>query len=542
MSDGKLTALYSRLSKEDFNSGESNSIENQKHILQKYAEENGFENTKFYVDDGVSGVSFDRPSFNQMMEDIESGKVGTVITKDLSRIGRDHVQVGMLTETKLPSMGVRFIAVNDGYDTADPNSNALAIAPFYNIINEFWVRQTSQKVRASYKAKAERGEWVGTKAPYGYMKDPAAPAKHLVPDPETAPVVMMIFDLCAQGKKISEIAEELKQRKIPTPSYYYFLKHGKKIAAFSEEYPYTWAVRTIADILGNSVYIGYTQALKTEVLSYKVKKRLKNSEDKQIITPDTHEAIIDQETWEIVSQIRSNRKRVTKSGYRSIFSGLAYCADCGAKLTLKSGSGKKTEHHYFLCSSYRSKKGRPCTIHSIREDILCEQTLVALRLVTSLAVNYEEEFRKLVTDASEKELKKEVSDGKKKLTKAQIRLSEVRRIVKKLYEDNVNGKISDDDFKDLNADYSAERKTLEAEIAKLETEISAIQEKASGTDNFIGLAKKHTDISKLSTEVVNLFIEKIFVHEKVKAEGKISQKIEFVFKGIGKINIGGLEE
>ena len=537
MLNDKITALYCRLSQEDYSTSESNSIENQKYILQKFADENGFVNAKFYVDDGVSGIRFDRPDFTQMMADAEAGKIGTIITKDLSRLGRDHVRVGLLTEDKFPRLGIRFIAVNDGYDTADPNSNALAIAPFYNIINEFWVRQTSQKVRATYKAKAERGEYVGTRPPYGYMKDPSAPTKHIVPDPQTAPVVKLIFALCAEGKTISEITSILEERKVFNPSYFYFIKTGKKVVAFDENFPYTWSSRTVSDILENVVYIGHTLCLKTEVLSYKVKKRLKNSSEKQVFTANTHEAIIDQSTWEIVQQIRSNKRRYTKSGYKSVFAGLLFCADCGAALTMRTSKTNSGESHHFICSNYRKKKGQRCTIHTVSEKALYAQTLVAIQLITSIANNAESEFRDMITQTTSKETKKTITANTKRLNKASVRLDEIRKIIKKLYEDNISGKVSDEDYKSMSEDFASERKSLETEISALQNEIKALKDKVSGTDEFISLAKKYTNITELSLEIVNSFIEKIIVHERVKSDKGTSQQIEFVFKGIGKVDL-----
>ncbi|SDB05068.1 Site-specific DNA recombinase [Ruminococcaceae bacterium FB2012] len=534
----RITALYCRLSQEDYSSGESNSIENQKYILEKYAKENGLVPYQFYVDDGYSGVDFDRPDFNRMMQDAEAGKVGIIVTKDLSRLGRDHVRVGLLTEDKFPRLGIRYIAINDSYDTADPSSNALAIAPFYNIINEFWVRQTSQKVRASYKAKAERGEWISTKPPYGYMKDPAAPNKHIVPNPETAPIVRQIFDQFVQGVKVSEIISQLEAQKIYTPNYYYFIKTGKEIVKLDREHPYTWSPKTITDILDSPVYIGHTVALKTETLSYKVKKRMQNSAEKQILTENTHEPIIDRNTWEIAQQLRSNRRRFTKSGYKSIFAGLLFCADCGAKLTCRT----KGDKHYFLCSRYRSGKHGGCTPHSISEAALYQQTLFAIQSVTAVARDLEPEFRQIITAAIDEENKKAAAESKKKLAKATARLDDIRRIVKRLYEDNVSGKVSDEDYKTMSADYAAERKALEAEVTALETSIAEMQEKTSGAERFIHLAKVYTEIPELNTEILNTFVERIIVHEKVKADGKTTQEIEVEFKGIGKIGLDGLKD
>ena len=537
MSNEIITALYCRLSQEDYSSGESNSISNQKDFLQKYAAENGFENTRFYVDDGYSGVDFSRPDFTRMMTDAEAGKIGTIITKDLSRLGRDHVQVGLLTEDRFPSLGIRYIAVADGYDTAEPHSNALAIAPFYNIINEFWVRQTSEKVRAAYKVKAERGEWIGTKPPYGYMKDPTAPNKHIVPNPETAPVVRQIFDWFISGKKFAEIAEMLEERKVYTPSYYYYIKYGKELTSLDKEHPYTWSANSVTEIIDNEVYIGNSISLKTEVLSYKVRKRRDNPPEKQIVKEHTHKAIIDETTWEIARQLRSSKRRYTRKGYKSIFSGLVYCADCGSKMTLKGKKIKDGYSYSFICSRYRHFKAEGCTIHFISEKALSALTLQMIQTVASAASNNEESFKKAVNNASGKELEKTIAASKKKLAKANLRLKDIRKITKALYEDKVKGVISEADFKAMSADFSDEKAALEVEVSALNNEIETLRAKTSEANNLIALAKKYSEVTELNLEIVNAFIEKILVHEKMRSEGKTSQAVEFVFKGIGKIDL-----
>ena len=344
--------------------------------------------------------------------------------------------------------------------------------------------------------------------------------------------------MCAKGKKNSEIIAFLEQNKVYTPSYYYYMRTGKKIVALNEDFPYTWSNRTISDILENVVYIGHTLSLQTEVISYKVKKRLKNPAEKQVFTPNTHELIIDRNTWEIVQQIRSSRRRPTKSGYKSIFAGLIFCADCGSKLTMRTSKTKSGESHYFICSNYRKKKGDPCTIHTISEEVLYSQTLLSIQNMTSFAEDSESEFRTQITQATESETKKAMSASMKKLNKATSRLDKIRKIIRKLYEDNVSGKVSDADYKSMSEDFAAERKSLEAEITALQSEIKALKSKASGADGFIRLAKKYADITELDTEILNTFVEKIVVHERVKTDGGFTQQIEFVFKGIGKVDLG----
>ena len=541
MSNEKITAVYCRLSPDDEKYGEKTSIENQKYILGKYAEEHGFSNIKYYVDSYDRGVIFERDGFQEMISDIDADKISTIIVKDTSRFGREHIKSGYYTDFLFPLKGIRFISYNDGFDSGIPDLMTNEMMPIKQLFDEFWVKQTSRAVRSTCKAKAQRGEWVGTKPPYGYMKDPAAPTKHLVPNPETAPVVKKIYDLFTQGERVTDIIAKLEEEKIYTPNYYYYLKTGKQITAIDHEHPYTWSPKTIITILEDPVYIGHTQALKTEVLSYKINKRIKNPPEKQFFTQNTHEPIVDRNTWEIARQIRSNRKRVTKSGYKSIFSGLAYCADCDSKLTLNNKKGKTEIKHYFNCSKYRRGKSEKCTPHTISEKVLYEQTLTAIRLVTGLAGSFEAEFKAMITESTDKEMKKAAAANQRRLTKATARAAEIRKITKSLYEDKVKGIISEEDFTEMNEDYTKERKVLEAEIIGLEAAISDMKEKTTGADKFIELAKKYTELPELNTEIVNTFIEKIIVHERVKNDGKTTQKIEFVFKGIGKIELSDLK-
>ena len=538
MSNEKITALYCRLSPDEEKLGEKTSIENQMYILGKYAEERGFSNIIFYVDSYDRGVIFERDGFQEMLSDIEADKISTVIVKDTSRFGRERIMTGYYTDILFPLKGIRFISYNDGFDSGVPDLIANEMMPMKQLFDEYWVKQTSKAVRSTYKAKAQRGEWVGTKPPYGYMKDPNAPTKHIVPNPETAPVVRQIFDLFTSGVKYSEIIAILEEQKIYSPSYYYFTKTGKEIVPVDKERPYYWAQRTLTDILDNDVYIGNTTSLKTEIVSYKVHKRLKNPPEKQVVTENTHEAIVDRDMWEIAQQLRANKRRYTKSGYKSIFAGLVYCADCGAKLSCRSSKNKSGTSYTFICSAYRSGKGKSCTIHTISEKVLNSLTLQTLNAVTAAARESEKEFRELVTLTEEKELKKAASANQKKLKKSSARLNEISKIIKSLYEDKVSEVIDSETFKTLNADYSAEKKALEAEIAQLEAETTSVRDKLDGVNKFVELARKYTEISELTTEIVNSFIEKIIVHERVKgADNKITQEIEFVFKGIGKINL-----
>ena len=326
----KITALYCRLSKDDLNVGDSDSIVHQRAILEKYAEDNRFPNIRVFVDDGYSGVSFDRPGFQEMYKLIESGKVGIVITKDLSRLGRNYIEVGNYTEFIFPRYGVRYIAINDNYDSLFSDNNELS--PFKNLFNEWYARDTSQKIRSVFKAKAERGERLGTTIPYGYRRDPNSGKEcHLLINEETAPVVKMIFSMCAEGIGPTNIAKALQEKKILKPTFYRFQKEGKYGTRTDTESPYAWNARTIADMLDNEIYLGHTINCRTRIASFKDKRKIDVPKKEQLRFENTHEAIIDHETWDIVQKVREGRIRQTRMGEINKYSGLIYCADCGKK-------------------------------------------------------------------------------------------------------------------------------------------------------------------------------------------------------------------
>ena len=363
----KITALYCRLSKDDLNVGDSDSIVHQRAILEKYAKDNCFPNIRVFVDDGYSGVSFDRPGFQEMYKLIEAGKVGIVITKDLSRLGRNYIEVGNYTEFVFPRYGVRYIAINDNNE----------LAPFKNLFNEWYARDTSKKIRAVFKAKAERGQRLGTTIPYGYRRDPDSGKEcHLLINEETAPVVRMIFSMCASGIGPSNIAKTLHEKKILKPTFYRFQKEGRYGTHTDTDNPYKWNERTIADILDNEIYIGNTINCQTRIASFKDKRTIKVPKEEQLRFENTHEAIIDKETWDIVHKVREGRIRKTRMGEINKYSGLIYCADCGRKHYLYRGRTVKRESYSFICGNYHKHVGiEKCTPHSIREVVLDEIVL-----------------------------------------------------------------------------------------------------------------------------------------------------------------------
>lgn len=533
----KITALYCRLSHEDELAGESNSISNQKDILKKYADEHGFFNTQYYIDDGYSGVDFERPDFKRMLDDVDNGRIGVIITKDLSRLGRNHLHVGLYTEEYFPKNNVRYIAINDNVDTANPNSSGTDMAAFYNIFNEFHVKETSKKIRATWRIKAQRGERVASRPAYGYMKKPDNP-KQIIPNPETAPVVKRIFQMCAEGIGPTQIARALENDKIYTPTMYEYKRTGTRLTGLNEELPYAWSVRTITDILENVIYLGHTLNLKTENISYKDHRKRIRPKEQQVMIENTHEAIVSQETWNIVQRLRSSKRRYTKSSYKSIFAGILFCADCKSKLYFVSGDSIKTELFHFICAKYRKKGKDNCSIHSINEKVLYEIVLEEIRRVTEFARERTEEFAEYINKKSETQLKKELKDKQKLLDKHRKRLTELSTIFRKLYEDNALGRITDEQFEMLSQGYVEEKKQLESDVSELETIVAEMKTKSGSSKTFIELAKKFTDIKELTPEILHTFISKIEIHEKVKDEntGKKTQDIDIYFTHVGKMS------
>lgn len=528
----KITALYCRLSQEDENKGDSDSIINQKSILTKYAKDNGFESIEVFVDDGYSGVSFNRPDFQRLLELMEQGKVSTLITKDLSRLGRNYIEVGNYTEILFPRWNVRYIAVNDNYDSLYSESNEYA--PLKNLFNEWFARDTSKKIRAAIKAKAERGERVGTVIPYGYKRDPEIKG-HLLINPETASVVKMIFSLCAEGKGPRVIANALRKKKIPKPTMYRFMTEGIYGAVTDTEDMYGWNDRTVAGILDNEIYLGHTVNCRTTVVSYKDKRVIDRPESEQYRFENTHEAIVDRTTWDIVRQVRQGKRRRNSMGEVNKYSGLLYCADCGSKLYFVRGRTMKPDAFNFICSRYRKHMGeKQCTPHSIREIALDEIILEEIRRVISEARKHTAEFVRFISQKSSSENRKELNAKLSEQGKLTKRNEELNLLFKRLYEDNVLGKVTNEQFRMLSDGYNAEQKTTVERLEQLKTEIEQLKSTAINVERFVALARKYTDIRELTPEILRTFISKIVIHERPsrkKNEGE--QRIDIYFTHIG---------
>lgn len=529
----EFTALYCRLSQDDGREGESNSIVNQKEYLMKYAKEHGFPNPKFYVDDGYTGTNFDRPSFKEMSADIEKGIVKTVIVKDLSRFGRNYIEVGSYSEIIYPEAGVRFIAIMDNVDTGSLESNEFAA--FTNLFNEWYPKSTSKKVKEVKKAKGLAGEHLGG-PPYGYLRNPDDKTRWLV-DEEAAAVVRRIFSLCMQGKGISAIADALWEDRVLTPSAY---KASKGLAApIVSENPYNWESTTVALILENVAYIGVTESFKSTRLGFKSKKRIPTAKEMRTFIENAHTPIIDRELWDKVQAIRANKRRPTKNGAVSIFTGLLYCADCGTKLSLRAAKN----YLYFRCSKYKgNSRSGICTHHYIREDVLYQLVLKQLQQFLSYLQQFERVFIKRQIDSTLAERRYELSAKQKQIEKDEKRMKELDRLFRKIYEDNVNGKLNDERFYKLSDGYEAEQEQLKQEIATLTAEVSETDTEITNVSKLIATTKKYTRIDELTPEILNTFVDKIVVHECEKKDGKRTQDIDIYYSYVGIVDIPTDEE
>ena len=549
--ENKITALYERLSKDDDLLGESNSIINQKAMLENYAKQNGFKNIRHYTDDGYSGGSFDRPDWKRMVTDIQAGLIGTVIVKDMSRVGRDYLQTGFYTEVLFKQQGVRFIAVSNGVDSTDATSSEFA--PFLNIMNEWYLRDCSRKIRASYKVRGNAGKHTTNNVPYGYKKSPEDKNQWII-DEEVAPVVKRIYRLCVEGYGIGDIAKILREDKIETPSYYWGSRGiGNWKTRYSVDRPYDWTMSTVADILARIEYMGHTVNFRTHSSDYKERRIIKNPKEEWKIFENTHEAIIDKETWELVQKLRGTPKRHDFAETPNPLTGILFCADCGAKLynntekarAMREGktpdpqTGYYNSDHYD-CKNYKLSRVREkttCTTHYINTNSLIRLILETLKIVSEYAIANKEEFAQKVRDLSMQKQFESLKEQKALLAKKEKRYNELKGLVKKLYESYATEKISEKNFEMLSADYEAEQESLETEIQELQLQIDVYNENTDKSEQFLEVAKRYTDFSVLTAPMLNEFIEKIVVHAPIWNEGERTQEIEFYFNFIGKFDI-----
>lgn len=521
-----ITALYARLSQEDALDGESNSIANQKKILLKYAKDNGFPNPTFFIDDGVSGVTFDRPGWNEMIRLSEAGKVKTVIVKDMSRMGRDYLKVGYYTESFFVERDIRYIAINDGVDSEKGDNE---FTPFRNLFNDFYARDTSKKIRAVMRSKGNAGEHLCTNPPYGYRKDPDDKKKWIV-DEEAAAVVKKIFDLCIAGKGPMQIAKALTADKVLTVKAYYAKRDGKAMP----DNLYRWDYKSIAGILERPEYTGCTVNFKTYSKSHKLKKRLQNAPENYRIFPNTQPAIIEEQVFERVQKLRANKRRPTKTGRQGLFSGLLYCADCGEKLYFCTTNSFTPKQEHYVCSNYKSNTGT-CSAHFIREETLKLFVLQRIFDVTAMFFDDIQSFQNMVYQQRFEEAEKAVKRQKKELEQARKRIAELDRIFKRIYEDDINGTISHERFLKLSAEYEAEQKELTEFVKVEQAAVDTYEQDRMDFDSFAAVIRKYVGIRELTPTIVNEFVKKIIVHAPDKSSGHRRQKIEIVWNFIGEL-------
>ena len=536
----KITALYERLSRDDDLAGDSNSIVNQKAMLESYAKEKGFDNLEHYTDDGWSGGNFERPDWKRLIGDIEAGKIGCVIAKDMSRIGRDYLQVGFYTEVMFREKGVRFIAIANNVDSDVQGSNEFA--PFLNIMNEWYLRDACRKIKSAYKQKGMSGKHTTNEAIYGYKKDPAD-KNHWLIDEEAAEVVRRIFRMTLEGKGAHTIAKILSEEKIPKPSYY-LAQRGLGIAKNKTEInrPFIWNTSTILYMLTKPEYMGHTVNFRSYKDSYKDKKRKLNSVEDWVVFENTQEPIVDEETWRLAQKLRKTARKTDADGNSNPLTGLIYCADCGARMYNHRGKNgfyedkpaespglKKINNDHYSCSTYNNglKKFEPqCSQHYISTLALRELILEAIKDVSKYAIENEKDFVKKVREFSTVQQQSAAKALQSRLKREKKRCSDLDGLIKKLYESYATGKLAEKRFEMLLAEYESEQ----AELEESETDTNNVEA-------FLLLSKKYTDFSELTTPMINEFIEKLVVHEVDWSSGEKVQEVEIYFKFIGKFEL-----
>ena len=524
--------LYERLSRDDNLEGESYSIGNQKKLLAKVAKEKGYTNLVHFLDDGISGVTMDRPGFVEMICQLEQGKAAAVFVKDLSRLGRNYIEVGRLTEEFFPNHDIRLVAVSDNIDTAEGENE---LAPIRNLFNEWYARDISKKRRISNKIKGNAGEPMG-QPPYGYIKDPNDP-KHWIVDDEAAQVVRRVYSMTLEGFGTEQIAAQLEKDDVLTPRAYWLTKGIKRPGKGKQQPPTKWNSSTITKILSLQEYCGDILNFKTYSKSYKNKKRIDNDRENWVVFQDVHEAIIERAVYEQVQQKRGKiRKRRTNSGEHNMFSGLLVCADCGSNLHFHFNQGNP-EIKYFNCSNYKGNRGTCTSTHYVRVDFLEEVVLGEIRRLTKFASLYEDEFVKAVIGHSQQAEQTDRKLKEKELRTLLARDEELDGLFERIYEDNVSGKLSDDRFAKMSRRYEDEQKELAEKIKKLRSEIEKQSSRSMTTDMFIGLVRKYTRARKLTPRMLNELVEKIEVFNAEKIDGVWEQRLRIHYNCVGTIEI-----
>ena len=543
----KYTALYERLSRDDEMQGESNSITNQKKYLEEYARSQGFKNIRHFTDDGYSGVDFNRPGFQALIAAVEAGEVDIVCVKDMSRFGRNYLKVGFYTEIMFPEKGVRFIAINNGVDSANPSENDFT--PFLNIMNEWYAKDTSNKIRAIFRSRMQDGKRCSGAIPYGYKRDPED-KNHLLIDEEAAKVVRRIFQMIIDGMGTKAIANRLSEEKVLIPSAYLEQSEHGESRNHSYHDPYRWNCTAVAYILEKQEYMGHTVLGKTICENFKTKKRRNATPDELIIFENTHEAIVDEETWHLAQKLRRKTKRTLANGtYSHRLSGLVYCSDCGKRLSYASphsqhrADGKTYDaDSNFRCPTYKSMYGE-CTMHFIKASTLDSLVDEAIRKVAAYVLKDEQAFLQQVKELTSASQAVVQTDSKKELVTAKKRIAELDNFIKKLYEGNASGKIPDRQFEKLMAQYDTEQQELEARVAEIEAKISELRQEEESGEMFVRLVKRYRDFTEITQTMLNEFIDKIVIFEATGGRTvNRSQRIDIYFNFIGQFVLEDTEE
>ena len=523
----KITALYCRLSRDDEQEGMSGSIKNQQSILEKYAKDNGFKNTRVFIDDGWSGTTFARPAFTEIMELGEQGMIGTLIVKDHSRLGRNRLIVGQLMEEEFDRMGIRYIAIMDNIDTANGISD---LVPMQDLFNEWHAKNTSQKVRNVFRNKGLSGKPLTTNPPYGYMKDPESKETQWIIDEVPAAIVRKIYGMCIAGLGPTQIAKKLKADSVPTPTEYWS-SIGRKCAN-QPSVKCNWCPATVSDILSKPEYCGDTVNFRFTTKSFKNKTKIERPPEERKVFENTHPAIIDRETFALVQELRQHRRRPTRTGIMSMFSGILYCADCKEKLYYSVTNNYRREQAYFFCSSYR-KNSDVCSAHYIREKVVYDMTYEALQRIFRMISIFEEEFAEKQMAHYGMVKKQELAAKKKQLAKTKKRIEEIDALILKLYEDNAKGKLSDERYATMAEALEREQSGLKAEVPQMEEFLLGETDKSVGLQKFIEKVKRLTEFTELTPEIVHEYIEKIEVHAPRYVDGKRVQLLDIYFSGVG---------
>lgn len=533
-----ITALYCRLSVDDDNKDmESNSITNQKQILQDFARREGYRNTQFFVDDGVSGTTFQREGFQQMQKMVEGGLIGTIIVKDLSRFGREQVEMGRLTQIVYPSLGVTFISIQENVNTAA--KTGLEMMPFYNIFNEWYAEQTSKKIRAVWKSKAEHGKRVSSTVPYGYKKSPEDREKWIVDEP-AAEVVRRIFRLCLAGRGPSQIARDLEREKILTPTAYY-ASVGRATRNPIPANPYLWADEAVKHILENRQYTGCAVNFKSTTVSFKVHKKIYNPVAEQQIIPNMQEPIISEELFDRVQELRSHKRRNTKTGRASLFAGLLFCPDCGAKLHFCAAKSLKANQEFFRCANYKSGRGE-CAIHYIRNVALEQIVSVAVSDLADFVTCHESFFLQMIGKRQSAGKDRNIRSVKSDIVAGKHRIDEIDRLIAKLYEDNFAGKLSDERYSRMAAKYEKEQAELLQSVSTKEKELAELERESVDIRLLLAGLREYSSMETLTPEVVNKIIKRIEVHNSEMVNGHKRVGVDIRFTGVGLVDLATIKE